>query len=180
MGRDFETRIDFGWRAHGWLPVSLTIGGFDAQVRASITLNDPVEELLDMAIFAITGRSGMRRFCLWMEPEGLAFDVWPVCEMTVGVRVYHDESMVPPGLSRSAIEIHQGAAPRRALAGAVYAGLSTLLEWRGMTAGAESDLLWIPGDPSTAYPAKLAELERLLVTPRPEAREPFRPDPWSR
>ena len=146
----------------------MTIGGFDALFRASNVLNDPIEELLDMAIFTMAGQSGMRRACLWMEPEGYAVEARPINAAKVGVRVYYDESMVPPGLSPDSTEIYGGAQPRIALATALYKGLADLLEWRGITAGVESDRIWIPYDPSTAYAEKLDQLERLLVSHRPE------------
>jgi hypothetical protein len=143
----------------------MRIGRFVAQFEASDVLNDPIEELLDLAIFSIAGRSGMRRVCFWMEPEGFAVEIWPTHAVTVGVRVYYDESMVPPGLSPDTARIHQCAVQRRALATALYEPLSDLLEWRGETARVESDRLWNPSDPSTSYPAKLIQLERLLVAP---------------
>jgi hypothetical protein len=168
MDRVPAPRIAFGWWSAGWLPVSITIGDFDAHFDASNVLNDPIEELLDMAIFAMSGRSGTRRVDLWMEPEGWAVEIWPIDAATVGFAVHYDESMFPPELSSEAIIVYRGGQRRRALATALYEGLADLLEWQGVTAGVESDRFWKASDPSTAYPAKLVELERLLASPRPQ------------
>lgn len=168
MDRLPAPRIEFGSWSRGWLSVSMSIGGFDADFPASEVLNDPIEELLDMAIFAVTGRSGLRRVCFWLEPKGYTVEIRPFSAEAVGVRVYYDEDMLPPGLSPDAIEIHRGSEPRKALAAALYEGLADLLEWRGVTAGVESDRLWKASDPSNSYRAKLVELERLLASPLPE------------
>ncbi len=81
---------------HGWVKVSLRLGDFQLICGASTVLNDPLTELLDLALFARDGHSGFRRACLWLEPEGYAVDVRLLSESHALLTVRYDDTFVPP------------------------------------------------------------------------------------
>jgi hypothetical protein len=91
-------RIDFMLSPprHGWIRVSVRLGEFELKCSASTVLNDPLAELLDAVCFVNEGRTGFRRVCLWLEPEGYALDLQCLNESLAMLTVLHDDAFVPP------------------------------------------------------------------------------------
>ncbi|HXU01183.1 MAG TPA: hypothetical protein VN903_09330 [Polyangia bacterium] len=81
---------------HGWVEFRLVLGDEVFRLPASNVLNDPISELIDWVEFLLDPRSGFRRVCVWLEPEGYAFDLQPMRPSEFMVSVWWDGSFVPP------------------------------------------------------------------------------------
>jgi hypothetical protein len=87
--------------------------------RASNVLNDPVEELIDLLVFAERSSSGSRRVCFWYEPSGTAMDVHPCGRDRLLVTLSEAVNFTPPMTGRPAQEVWRGLLTRRTIASAL-------------------------------------------------------------
>jgi hypothetical protein len=81
---------------HGGLEIRLVLGDEVFHLQASSVLNDPISEFIDWMEFLLEPRSGFRRVCVCLEPEGYAFDLQPMRLPEFMVSVWWDDSFVPP------------------------------------------------------------------------------------
>lgn len=81
---------------HGWLPVGIKLGNYQLLANASNVFNDPISELIELAIFVKKGGSSFRRVCLWLEPAGYAIDVKLSGHQRLLITILFDQDFIPP------------------------------------------------------------------------------------
>ena len=111
----------------GGLGFRLVLDEFELNERASGVSNDPLEELIDMGLFLARGGSGMRRVCIWLEPEGFAVDAWNLGNELAQVLVSKDGSFVPPMSAYGLEEVSRHLVERTSLAQCIEEEVGRLL-----------------------------------------------------
>ena len=112
--------------SYGWLSVELELGDYRLGLNASMVLNDPLRELFDWLTCDDLSDHGLRRVCLWREPEGYAVDVVAISHDTLSVTVLFDESFLPPMSGHSMMFRHRCFVKGEIFARAIARGLR---EW---------------------------------------------------
>jgi len=106
----------------------IRMGDFTLDVTASGVYNDPLEELIDLGLFALSNGSGFRRVSIWLEPEGYAIDVFASgADMTL-LRVSWSDTFTPPMTTRPLTARYECAIPHNTLANGVFRGLSNFFD----------------------------------------------------
>ena len=116
---------------HGWLAIRIALDDFELDERVSNVSGDPLEELLDLAVFLARGGSGMRRVSLWLEPTGFALDAWNLGNDLAQLLVSWDACFVPPMAARALEPVVRRLVDRRGLAERIEAAVRRVLQDRG-------------------------------------------------
>lgn len=132
----------------GWVLLELGLGLYRLRSDPSRLLNDPVEELLDVAFHSLTPPRLDRRVLLWEEPCGYAIE----CEPSVGgvrITVRGAKSFFPPRFPDDAPVEHVCVLKTCDRARAIVDGI------RGWDAG--------PWANAELYGRRVAEIDALLA-----------------
>jgi hypothetical protein len=120
---------------HGWLPLRVELDDFVVDEAASAVLNDPMEELLDLLAFLVAPDPVGVRLCIWLEPDGYAFDLSGTTDPDRCVmRVFHDRTFVPPMQGRDMTLRFEGELETHQLRSTLHGALAGLLEGAGARA----------------------------------------------
>jgi hypothetical protein len=85
---------------HGWLYMELRLQAQQFELMASDVLNDPVQELAELALFITSAEAGTRVVNFWLEPQGYELCATANRELELKMS-YSDEAY--PGLRKPSL-----------------------------------------------------------------------------